>query len=139
MIPVALNRISPVGVSASQPSVLVSLTNILGRSVKLAEFNVEAESARSQKSSGQSLLSARRALTPKSSDGTSFELVLLEPNQVATADFYVVTLIATPKSADKRFFLLQNKLKVKIATVVSLVDVQVGVADRDQSNPKLSK
>ena len=124
------------GVSTAEPSVLVSLTNILGGAVKGAQFALEADSAKSDKAS---LLAGKKALTPKSSDGTSFEFALFEAGQQAPADFYVVTLSANAQPADKRFFLLNNKFQVKVSNAISVVDVQVGVADRDQSTPKLVK
>ena len=69
---------------------------------------------------------------------TTFELKLVE-QQVPKADFYTVNLAIVPKVADKRFFLLQNDVEVKVTTVASVSDVELGVADRDQSTPKLTK
>ena len=64
-----LNRVSPISISGSQPNVVVSLTNILGRPVKQTQFTLEAESAKSQKANGPVLFSAKKAFTSKSSDG----------------------------------------------------------------------
>lgn len=135
-IPLVLNRLSSVGVSAEQPNLLVSVTNIVGASVRQVQLNVEAESAKSGKSA---LLAAKKAFTPKSSDGTTFELKLVE--QQPSADFYTVVVSVTPKAPannDKRFFLVQNNVQVKATTVGSVGDVQIGVNDRDVSSPKLS-
>ena len=61
LVPVFLERVSPIGVSVSaQPSVLVSLLNILGRPVKQVQWSVEAESAKSQKPNGPCLLYTSR-------------------------------------------------------------------------------
>lgn len=131
-----MNRISQVSVSAEQPNLLVSITNIIGTSIKQVQFNVEAESAKSAKST---LLSAKKAFTQKSSDGTTYELKLVE--QQPAADFYTVVVLVSPKPPaqnDKRFFLVDNKVQVKVSTVASISDVQIGVGDRDQGLPKLN-
>jgi hypothetical protein len=138
-IPVILNRLSPISISTAQPNLLVSLTNIIGAPIKQVQFNVEAESAKSQKSSG-ALFTAKKAFTSKSSDGTSYELRLLDANQQPTADFYHITILATPKTGnDKRFLLIENKVEVKVTTSINVVDLNIGVADREQSTPKLTK
>lgn len=132
-----MNRLSPISVSTSQPNLLISLTNIVGSSVKQAQFDVVAESAKSQK---VNLLTAKKSFASKSSDGTTYELKLVE--QQPAADFYTVVVSVSPKAPaqnDKRFFLVDNKVEVKVATVASVVEVQLGVADRDQSTPKLTK
>ena len=69
---------------------------------------------------------------------TTFELKLVEQT-VPKADFYTVNLAIVPKVADKRFYLLQSDVEVKVTTVASVSDIEIGVADRDQSAPKLSK
>jgi hypothetical protein len=71
-------------------------------------------------------------------------LKLIEQQQ-PSPDFYFVNVKATPKaSGDKaaapvQFFLVESRFEVKVTTVIALADVNVGVADRDQSNPKLYK
>jgi hypothetical protein len=57
--------------------VVVSLTNILGKPVKQAQFTLEAESAKSQKANGPALFSGKKAFTPKSSDGYNTHLYCL--------------------------------------------------------------
>ena len=68
-IPLILSRISPVGLSTNQAQLVVSLTNILGEPVKQVQFNLEAESGKSQKTNGGNLISAKKPFTSKSSDG----------------------------------------------------------------------
>lgn len=141
-VPVVLNRVSAIGVSLSQPNVVASLTNILGKPVKQVTFTLEAVSAKSQKANGPTLLAAKKPFTAKSSDGTTFELKLVD--QAPSPDFYLVTVSAVPKSATpnantKQFFLVQNTFEVKVTTQISLTDVNVGVSDRDQATPKLVK
>lgn len=138
-VPVVLNRQSPVSVSASEPNVLISVTNLLGGSIEQAQFDVEAESAKGQKAKGQGLFAAKKKFTPKSSDGASFDLRLVEPNQKVVTDFYLVTVTIQSKPASKKYFLVQNKFEVKLTTQITVADVQVGVADRDHSAPKLVK
>lgn len=126
--------------SSSQSNVVVSLSNILGNPIKQAQFTLEAVSAKSQ--SGSALLSAKKAFAAKSSDGSTFELKLIEQTQPAPG-FYVVAVnaVAKPASATvnaKIFFLVDNQFEVKVTTQVALSDVNIGVGDRDQSIPKLT-
>jgi oligosaccharyltransferase complex subunit delta (ribophorin II) len=141
-IPLIVNRISPVGLSGSQPHLVVSLTNILGDAVKQAQFNLEAESGKSQKPNAGNLVSAKKTFTSKSSDGSTFELKLIDAAQQPSAGFYTIVVTATPKGphvSDKRFFLVANSVEVKVTTQISIADLQLGVADRDQAAPKLTK
>lgn len=138
MVPLVLNRLSSVRVTPSSSSVLVSVTNLLGEAVKQAEFNLEADSARTAKD--QQLFPGKKLpFTSKSSDRTTHEVKLLEASQQPTAGFYTLTVNLLLKPSDKQFFLVNNKVDVKVTTVASLVDVQLGVADRDQTAPKLTR
>lgn len=116
---------------------MISVTNLVGASVKQVKLNVEALSARSSRST---LLSAKKQFTPKSSDGTTYELKLVE--QQPEADFYTVAVSVSPQAPannDKRFFLVVSSVLVKVTTVVSVSDLQIGVGDRDQGLPKLAR
>jgi len=137
-VPLVLNRLSSISVSAAQPNALISVTNILGNAVTQTQLTVEATSAKSQKNT---LLAAKRPFVAKSSDGSTYEIKLIDSaSQSLAADFYQVVVSVTPKQAgEKRFFLVQTSFEVKVATVISVTDVNVGVADRDQSTPKLAK
>jgi len=138
LVPLVLNRLSSVRVTPSSSSVLVSVTNLLGEAVKQAEFNLEADSARTAKD--QQLFPGKKLpFTSKSSDRTTHEVKLLEASQQPTAGFYTLTVNLLLKPSDKQFFLVNNKVDVKVTTVASLVDVQLGVADRDQTAPKLTR
>ena len=133
-----LNRLSPVSVSLAQPNLLVSVTNVLGLPAK-GDLVVSAESSKSQKANGPALFAAKLNFQSKSSEGSTFELKLVDKEQ-KPADFYTIIVNAVPKSgADKRFFLVDTSVSVKISTQVDVVDIQIGVADRDQSTPKLAK
>jgi hypothetical protein len=61
---VAVTRISPAAISKQNPSVLVSVSNLLGQSV--GEMSVVAESAK-RKDDGVVVISKQK-LTPKASD-----------------------------------------------------------------------
>ena len=137
-VPLILNRLSQVSVSAAQPNLLISITNIMGLPTK-TDMVVIAESSKSQKSSGAALIASKMQFQSKSSDGTTFELKLIDKEQ-KPADYYEITVSAAPKAgADKRFFLVEKTVNVKITTVADVTDIQIGVADRDQSTPKLAK
>lgn len=130
-----LNRLSSVRVTPASSNVLVSVTNILGSPVK-AEFNLEAESAKTAKD--QSLFPGKKLIfQSRSSDRTTFDVKLLESNVQPAAGFYSLTVNLILK--DKQYFLVQNKVDIKVATQASLVDVQLGVSDRDQTAPKLTR
>lgn len=137
-VPLVLNRLSPVSVSPAQPNLLVSVTNVLGMPVK-NQLVVTAESSKSQKANGPALFAAKQTFSTKSSDGTTFELKLID-KEPKPADFYTIAVNVAPKAAeDKRFFLAEKTVSVKITTQADVADIQVGVADRDQSTPKLVK
>lgn len=136
-VPLILNRISPVSVSSSQANLVVSLTNILGEAVKQTQFTLSAESGKSQKPNGGNLVSAKKAFASKSSDGSTYELKLVDGQQ-PEAGFYTIVVSATPKTADKKFFLVVNSVEVKVTTQATVAGLQLGVADRDQTAPKLT-
>lgn len=58
-----------VGLSSTQPDLLVGLTNVLGEAIKQVQFSVEAQSGKSQKASDANLVPAKKPFTAKSSDG----------------------------------------------------------------------
>jgi oligosaccharyltransferase complex subunit delta (ribophorin II) len=128
-VPLVLNRLSSVSVSVTNPNLLISITNIMGESIK-QELQVIAESSK--------LLDAKTPFKPKSSDGTTFEISLLNAEAPKAAAFYDVTISASVKG-NSNTFLVSQTVDVKIACQVDLSDVQVGLVDRDQSNPKLQK
>ena len=65
-----------------------------------------------------------------------FELKLFD-NQKAASN--VVKLALAQPEASTKYFLLQKQVEVKVAATVSLADVQLGAADRDQTAPALKK
>ena len=103
-------------------------------------MTVTAESSKSQKTSGVTLITTKMPFHSKSSDGTTFELKLIDKEQ-KPADYYEISISVVPKAAgdSKRFFLVEKTVSVKITTQVDVTDILIGVADRDQSAPKLVK
>jgi hypothetical protein len=63
-MPIVVNRVSPLTINPQNPSVLVSITNLLGQPV--GEMSVIAESAK-RKEDGVVVISKQK-LTPKASD-----------------------------------------------------------------------
>jgi len=137
-VPLILNRLSSARLTSAASNVLVSVTNILGGPVKQADLNLEAESAKTAKD--VSLFPGKKHLfTAKSSDRTTFEAKLIESNQQPTAGFYTLAVNLLVKADQKQLFLVQNKVDLKVTTSASLVDVQLGVSDRESNAPKLTK
>lgn len=138
-----LNRLSSASISSAQPNLLVSLTNILGNPVKQVQFGVEAESGKNLKKSSEVLATAnKKPFASKSSDGSTYEIKLVDAQQPPSAGFYSIAVNVAPKApanADKRFFLVVKSVEVKLTTQANVADIQIGVADRDQSAPKLQK
>jgi len=137
-VPLILNRLSSARLTSASSNVLVSVTNLLGGPVKQADFNLEADSAKTSKD--VSLFPGKKHLfTAKSSDKTTFEVKLIESNQQPTAGFYTLVVNLLAKADQKNLFLVQNKVDLKVTTSANLVDVQLGVSDRDSNAPKLTK
>lgn len=134
-VPLFLNRLSPVSISASTSDLLVSVTTLLGGSVKDSQINLDALTGLSTDSKSN-LFSAKKSFTSKSSDRTSFSVKLVDGNQKLSSGFYDVVVSL---NADKKFFLSKNSVEVKVTTKISVTDVNLGVSDRDTSQPKLSK
>lgn len=133
-IPLFLNRLSSVSVSPSASNLLVSLTNILGGAVNDPKVNLDALSAISSNSK-TTLFTGKKSFTAKSSDRTSFDVKLVDSQQL-TPGFYAVTV---GLNADKKFFLTKKSVEVKVTTKVDLSDVLMSVSDRDTTSPKLEK
>ena len=63
----------------------------------------------------------------------------MESNQQPAAGFYKVSVNLLLKAGEKQFFLVDNKVDVKVVTTANLVDVHLGVSDREQPSPKLTR
>lgn len=127
-----MNRISPAYVNRDSSNLLVSVTTLLGGAVKDAQINLDALKAVS--SNGKALITAKKAFTIKSSDRTAFEVKLVDGD--AQPGFYTVTI---GLNGDKRLFLAKNSVEIKVTTKVNIVDMYMGVFERDNTNPQLKK
>lgn len=135
-----VNRISPISVTQDRPNALISVTNLIGRPVgKDVQFNIETESAVNQQANQPVLFNDKRQFTAKSSDNTAFELKLYDAKTSTQTGFFTITINVTPKVADKRLLILNNKFEVKFQRDLEITELQIGAADREQSTPKLNK
>ena len=117
---------------------LITVSNILGRPVgQDIKFNIETDSSNNQQSNLPPLLNDKRQFQEKSSDGTLYELRLLDSTTENQAGFYTIVLNVKPTVADKRLIVLNNKFEVKFLRELEVQDVQIGVADREQTQPNL--
>ena len=85
------------------------------------------------------LFNDKRQFQSKSSDGTLYELRLFDASTDGQAGFYTIVLNVAPITADKRFVVIDNKFEVKFLRDLEVEDLQIGVADREQSTPALKK
>lgn len=132
-VPLILNRMSSAMVNKESSNLLVSVTTILGGAIKDAQINLDALKAVTSEGKS-SLFAAKKPFTIKSSDGTSFEVKLVDGD--AQPGFYTVTV---GLNGDKRLFLAKNSVKVKVTTKVNIADLYMGVFERDNTNPQLKK
>lgn len=124
-MPVVVHRMSSASVNSKNPSVLISITNLLGQSV--GEMTVVAESAK-RKEDGAVVISKQK-LTPKSSDFTIYELSFY--NAKIPRGFYTVHLTLTPQQDNKLIGLTDNTIEVKVTTEINVENGELVVADRD--------
>ncbi|KAF2356958.1 Dolichyl-diphosphooligosaccharide--protein glycosyltransferase subunit Swp1 [Trinorchestia longiramus] len=128
-IPVAIRLASSVAVSASQPSVQVSISDLLGNSIPGAGVKVVAEEVTREDNNQQ--LATNLQLTPIKDSKTLYELDAM--NLKPRRGFHQLTVTAT--ASDKR--LVGNTkaaLKFKVLTSITVERVEVGTADADQSS-----
>jgi oligosaccharyltransferase complex subunit delta (ribophorin II) len=126
-VPVLINRLSPI----SSNNLIVGVSNIMGSPLK-QKFKLEGEAVKNDKA--ESLFVGKKEFVSKSNDGSLFELKI--DSSKATANFYTIQVSLAPKSS--QHILLQDKLTLKVSTKVVVKDLQIGVADRDQSSPRLT-
>ncbi|CAG5124850.1 unnamed protein product [Candidula unifasciata] len=127
-VPVAVSRASPVAVTQAEPSVKVYVTDLLGGS--LGEMTVTAESARHL--GDDAVVLSKKQFTPVASDKSLFELNFLEAKPAK--GFYKLTINVVPKKADPKLIGITGaEVEVKVTTKVSVENVEIGVADKDQA------
>ncbi|XP_064653150.1 dolichyl-diphosphooligosaccharide--protein glycosyltransferase subunit 2-like [Lineus longissimus] len=128
-IPVAVTLASQVSISTKAPKVQVRVTNLLGSS--LGKLTVTADSARH--SGTDAVVLNKKQFTASSSDNTLYELNFMDTK--ASRGFYKMTISATPAKADSRLIGTAGaEVLVKVTTQVMIENVEIGVADKDQSS-----
>jgi len=133
--PVVVRRHSPAAIPTSTRKVVVSVSDLMGGS--LGAVNVVADSL-VKKGDTNALLSEAK-LTPAGGDGTLFELDF-SSSSGAKRGFYVLTLSVTKapvaEGASAGMPLIGNEgaiIDMTVITEVSIENVEIGIADRDQS------
>ena len=125
-VPVAITLASQPAVSESSPKVKVQITDVMGND--LGPMNVQVDSAMRQ-SDGAVVLSKSKM---KEAGSTFYEvdLMAVKPGK----GFYEITLTGTPSKTNSK--LAGNEgavLLVKVLGTVSVENVEIGIADADQS------
>ncbi|KAK7467780.1 hypothetical protein BaRGS_00036968 [Batillaria attramentaria] len=126
-IPIAVSLASSVAVSQAEPVVKVRVTNLMGGD--LGQLTVTADSARHL--GDEAIVLSKKQLTASSADKSLYELNLMEAKPAR--GFYRLTVSVAPKKADSRLIGTTGaEVEVKVTTRVSVENVEIGVADRDQ-------
>ncbi|CAF0791471.1 unnamed protein product [Adineta steineri] len=126
-MPVVVTRVSPSAISAQNPSVLVSVSNLLGQPV--GEISVVAESAK-RKDDGVVVISKQK-LTSKASDFSVFELPFYDTK--IPRGFYTIHLTLTPRGDGKLIGLTDNTIDVKVTSEGAIENAELSVSDRDNT------
>ncbi|CAF0853507.1 unnamed protein product [Adineta ricciae] len=126
-IPVVVSRTTPAAVSAQNPSVFVSVSNLFGQPV--GEISVVAESAK-RKEDGAVVISKQK-LTAKDSTSSIFELPFYDAK--IPRGFYTIHLTLTPRGDEKLIGLTDNTIEVKVTSEAALENAELNVADRDST------
>ncbi|XP_005100783.1 dolichyl-diphosphooligosaccharide--protein glycosyltransferase subunit 2 [Aplysia californica] len=127
-VPVAVSLASPVAVTQADPSVKVRVTDLMGGS--LGEMTVTAESARHL--GDDAVVLSKKQFSVAASDKSLFELNFL--NAKPAKGFYKLTINVAPKKADARLIGTSGaEVEVKVTTKISVENVEIGVADKDQT------
>ncbi|XP_076457036.1 dolichyl-diphosphooligosaccharide--protein glycosyltransferase subunit 2-like [Babylonia areolata] len=127
-IPIAVSLGSSVAVSQSEPVVKVRVTNLLGGD--LGQLTVTADSARHL--GDEAIVLSKKQFTPSSADKSQYELNFMEAKPAR--GFYRLTVSVAPKKADSRLIGITGaEVEVKVTTKVSVENVEIGVADKDQT------
>jgi len=126
-VPVAVTRVSPAAVNPQSPSVLISVSNLLGQPV--GEISVTAESAK-RKDDGVVVISKTKLIS-KASDFSVFELPFYDTK--IPRGFYTIHLTLTPKTDGKFVGLTDNTVEVKVTSEGTLENTELVVSDRDNA------
>jgi len=132
-IPVALTLASQPSVSESSPKVSVQITDVMGGD--LGPMTVQIDSAMRQ-DDGAVVMSKSKMKASESASFYEIDLMAVKPGK----GFYELTLTSTPTKPNSK--LAGNEgavLLVKVLGTISLENVEIGIADADQSTaPKMT-
>ncbi|CAF1271621.1 unnamed protein product, partial [Didymodactylos carnosus] len=127
-VPVVVSRISPAWISPDSPSVLVSITNLMG--YPIGEMSVVAESAK-RKEDGVIVISKQK-LVPKASDFSVYELPFY--NTKIPRGLYTIHLTLNPvRNEAKLIGLNDHTIEVKVTSEAVIENAEVNLVDRDHS------
>lgn len=132
--PVVIRRASAAAIPTAEKKVAISATDLMGAS--LGPVTVTAD-ALAKKGDSAAIMS-KVALTPISDDGTLFELDFSSAGNDAKRGFYKVTLSVEKIAGGEAggVPLVGNtgaEVDVTVITEVGVENVEIGIADRDQS------
>merc|ERR1719445_2765238 len=132
-VPVVVALASPVSVSAANPSVVLSLTDLAGNSP--GDFSLVLETA--TRLEDGAVVAAKQPLTHMKTT-TKFTTDLMDSNP--PAGFYEIVLSATPAKPDKKFIGMTDvTVGVKVLTSVTLEAAEIKISDTDSSSAKTTK
>lgn len=133
---VSVSLASPVSVSTKNPVVQVRVCDLMGKA--LSKVTVTADSV-TLTGPTENVLASKKQFNAASSDQALFELDLMKLNP--TRGFYKFsTSVATSQPNSKLVAATAAEVEVKVTTQVSVEDVELSVADKDQSSaPKSHK
>jgi len=127
-IPLSVSLASPIAVSADNPFVVVSVTNLAGGEV--SDMELVLETATRQEDGA--VVAAKQALVHMATT-TKYTMDLMAANP--PAGFYELVLTATPAKPDPRY--IGNTgvvLNVKVLTTIEVSNAEVKIVDAEQSS-----
>lgn len=134
-VPIAVSLASQVSVSDKSPVVQVRVSDLLGNS--LGKLSVTAEKARHI--GDDAVVLSKQAFAQSKSDNALYELDFMQLKPAC--GFYNIALMVEHSKPDKRFLGTSlAEVEVKVTTQVVLENVEIGVADKEQTaSPRTTK
>ncbi|GFN95846.1 dolichyl-diphosphooligosaccharide--protein glycosyltransferase subunit 2 [Plakobranchus ocellatus] len=127
-IPIAVSLASPVAVTQADPAVKVRVTDLMGGS--LGDLTITADSARHL--GDDAVVISKKQFSAAASDKSLFELNFLQAKPAK--GFYKLTINVSPKQPNSKLLGTAGaEVSVKVTTQVSVENVELGVADKDQA------
>ncbi|KAI0208719.1 Dolichyl-diphosphooligosaccharide--protein glycosyltransferase subunit 2 [Lamellibrachia satsuma] len=134
-VPIAVTLASQVSVSDQYPTVQVRVSDLLGGS--LGKVTVTADTARHI--GDDAIVMNKKLFKASSLDSALYELDFLEAKPAC--GFYAITVSVSPQTKDLRLIGTSgSEVRVKVTTKVSIENVELGVADKDQTTaPRMTR